>query len=213
MLGNKKLDTIIKANYHHFNGWIKSINQHSKHLLSDEEINYEELEEITQTVSDILVKISEIFLKYGSFKDHFDNSKMCLHPYGPEIFIYSNKTDTSYRLGIDSKEIYLCTDLRNFGNIKYMKDDFYQKILGLKDLGYFELFGCKPHKSNIFSLLQIYFSNNPSSYASLQIKWNPKYEFDTMISNACIAFQTMYKLNYDLWKIYDLNKKNIKSCN
>ena len=210
-----------------FNEWINTINLHNEAQQSLEKYTQDELTDLTYKVSAILGEISELFFKYGGFKDKFDNSKMYLNLYGLSVIIKSEKTDTTYYLGLDERGIYLNTFLRDAENLRHMDDTFYQDILQLNNLGKFELLENEMYgnettklypelfnsqKSTIYRLLRNYVVGMGKEERNVllgqfQILWTYEDGFYETVSNCCLAFKALYKLNYDLWKISDLKNK------
>jgi hypothetical protein len=183
--------------------------------------------DVTQDAVDVLAKISQLYFDFGCFKDKFDNSKMYLNLYGPQLIIKSLKTNTEYYLSLDGSEIQLNTHLKYSENLRYMDDSYFLAMLKLKELGRFELINYgsgqreqkymelfNNNKSSIFILLRQYIINTmedtqDSSPETLQITWTSKMDFSEIISNGCMAFKILYNLNYDLWKVKDLKAKKI----
>lgn len=226
---DKKLVKLIDTNSHKFNDWIESINLYNQSYALDREYIQEERLELTDNVANVLGEISEMLFKYGAFKEKFDNSMMSLNLYGLYIIIKSAKTNTTFDFGIDNNGIYLHTNLEHSNNLCYMDDAFYKDIYLLDSLGKFEIvenesysseakskypefFGNR--KSTIFRLLRNYFVGTAEKERNIllgdfQISWSYGTDFIDIISNACLAFKTLYKLNYALWKVSDLQlKKN-----
>lgn len=224
---DNKLRQLLDDTSPKFNEWINSINLHNEAQQSLEKYTQDELTDLTFKVSAILGEISELCFKYGGFKDKFDNSKMYLNLYGLSVIIKSEKTDTTYYLGLDERGIYLNTFLRDAENLRHMDDTFYQDILQLNDLGKFELLENEMYgkettkhypelfnsqKSTIYRLLRNYVVGMGKEERNVilgqfQILWTYEEGFYETVSNACIAFKALYKLNYSLWKISDLKNK------
>lgn len=227
---DNKLRQLLEDASPRFNEWIQIINLHNEAQQSLQEYTQDELADLTYKVAAILGEISELFFKYGAFKDKFDNSKMYLNVYGLSVIIKSEKTGTTYHLGLDERGIYLDTFLRDAENLRHMDDSFYQDILHLNDLGKFELlenefYGKETtkqypelfnnQKSTIFKLLRNYVVGMGREEQNIvlgqfQILWTYEDGFYETISNGCLAFKALYKLNYALWKISDLKSKKIK---
>lgn len=210
-----------------FDDWINTINHHNKAHQSLQQYSQDESTDLAYKVSAILGEISELFFKYGSFKDKFDNSEMYINIYGLCVIIKSAKTNTTYYLGLDERGVYLNTYLKDAKNIRHMDDTFYQDILELNSLGRFELlenefYGKETtkqypelfnnQKSTIFRLLRNYVVGMGREEQNIvlgdfEILWTYEDGFYEIISNGCLAFKALYKLNYALWKINDLKNK------
>lgn len=224
---DNKLRQLIQNASPKFDDWIKIINLHNEVQQSLQQHTQDEFTDLTYKVAAILGEISELFFKYGAFRDKFDNSKMYLNLYGLSVIIKSEKTGTTYHLGLDERGIYLDTFLGHAENLRYMDDTFYQDILLLNDFGKFELlqnefYGKETtkrypelfnnQKSTIFRLLRNYVVGMSRDEQNIvlrqfQILWTYEDTFYQTITNGCLAFKTLYKLNHALWKISDLKKK------
>jgi len=225
---DKRIDKILNDNYKQFNDWINTINSYRNNLFGDVKLSEQENLDLTYKAVDVLAKITELFLQYGRFKDDWDYSKMYLNIYGPELLINSLKTETRYSLGFDIKGIYLNTYLRHSEYLKNMDDDFWSDFLILSKLGEFELiehemFGkeienkyfdlFQTNKGNIYRLFRKFFISSVEGKDHIllddfRVLWTPQKGIETLIEEGCVAFKLMYKLNYSLWKFYDLaNKK------
>ncbi len=227
---NKKLIDIIEQSESQFYEWVEILNNHRDIYDISSNHTAEERYDITMNTANVLNHISQLFFRYGNFKDTFDTSEMYLHTEGLEIIIKSKKNDTDYRLGVDDKGIYLTTYLKYSNNIRYMDDSFYSEILNLENLGKFEylenetypledktyskLFNNK--KSNIFRILRNYIIGTVEQYddviiGTLKVVWAPENEIDQTISNGCLVFKSFYNLNYELWKINTTSSLKVES--
>lgn len=224
---DKRLIDIVNSKEGKFNDWIKILNSHNSLKFSYDEIT--DKTQINNELVQILVDISELFIKYGNFKDTFDNSKMYLNLYGLNLIIKSTKTGVVYDLGIDIKGIYLKTHLRYPDNLKNMDDEFWMEFLKLNEYGCFELVENEGfsdevkrknpdlfynYKGSVFKIFRRYFTDvlddkSCGDLGDLQITWTAKDNFYDIISNGCLAFKSLYKLNYLLWKIDDLKSKKV----
>ena len=108
-----------------------------------------------------------------------------------------------------------------------MGDSFYSDLLSLSELGTFELQEREKYisevtnkydqlfsnqKSKIFRLLRNYFVGTTEIQRDIllgdfHIHWSYDTDFYDVVYNGCLAFKILYKLNYSLWKIHDLQKK------
>ncbi len=222
------LDKIISKNHNQFDNWIDAINSLRKYKFSNEEISDEKNMELNDNAVSVLVKIVELFFSYGRFKDSWDYSKMSLNLYGPVLYINSLKTETKYEFGFDEDGIYLETPLIHSEYLKNMDDNFWSEFLTLSNYGkfelieseflpteiekkYFELF--QTNKGSIYKIYRKFFISHIENRHDipsfdLQVLWTPDQGIEKLVRESCIVFKKFYKLNYSLWKFYDLaNKK------
>lgn len=224
------LEKLIEKNSPHFNSWIDTVNEYLETRYSEKEYNPDQIFEITRRCVNSFSKIAEICFAYGKFKDDWEYDKFYMHLFGPELIIKSLKTKTEYNLGLDNNGIYLSTDLRFNENLRYMDDNFWKLILSLSEYQGFEydeyefvsgdirkkhseLFDT--NKGMIFRIFRKYFfdeiaSEYHGSVGEFKITWPINSDFEDILKNCCTGFKTMYRLNYDLWKISNLKDKNIK---
>lgn len=225
---DEKLTKLLDQNSHKFHDWVKTINEHNAMSNPDSNLTKEQKFELVDKTAEVLAQISELYFKYGAFKDKFDNSKMSLDVYGLHIFIESKKIGCVFQLGIDEKGFYLSTYMRYAKNLRHMDDNFYKEILSLMELGEFELqenerYGnqvtskyedlYKNQKSKIFRILRNYFVGLSEKEINVLlgeflIYWPYDTAFSDVIYNSCLAFKKLYRLNYSLWKVTDLQTKN-----
>lgn len=216
-----------------YNELIEKINTYLDLKHSDRKSeNTDELLNITLNCVNALANIFEIFLSYGKFKDDWDYSKFYQNYFGPELIIKSLKTKCGYRLGLDDEkgELYISTDLRHNENLRYMDDNYWKLLLNLSDTNGFEydeyefvrterekefpqLF--KTNKSMIYRIMRKYIfdqTETDTRYVSGSVgefKVVAKFSegLPETVTKFSEAFKTMYKLNYELWKITDLKTK------
>ncbi|MBL7967749.1 MAG: hypothetical protein JNK09_12170 [Prolixibacteraceae bacterium] len=228
---DNKIKQLIDDHSHKFSEWIDIVNFHNQRYSSEIELTIEERVELSEKVVNVLGEISELFFEYGAFRDKFDNSKMYLNLYGPSLIIKSSKTDCTFYFGIDNNGFYLHTYLKHSDNLRYMDDTFYKDIFFLNDLGDFKLIENEfysgetrskypdffnNNKSSVFRLLRNYFVGTVENERNIilgdfQISWTYDANFYDIISNGCIAFKALYKLNYSLWKVYDQQTRKKKT--
>lgn len=134
-----KLNKIIDDYSNKITEWVNIINEYNSMFVPHKETSDGVHIELIYKTADVLAAIVDLYFKYGSFKDSFDNSKMYLHYSGPELIIESKKTNITFYLGIDNNGIYLRTYLRYAENLRYMDDNFYRDMLSLMDLGKFDI--------------------------------------------------------------------------
>ena len=223
------LEKIIRENQTQFNSWIDAINSVWELQYSERNIPDSEIMELNDNAVNVLDKIAELFFKYGRFKDEWDYSKMSLNIYGPVLYINSKKTNTKYQLGFDIDGIYLEAPLFNTKYLKNMDDIFWLEFLSLQDYGEFKLMEYEflpteiekkyselfqSNKGNIYKIHRKFFishieDRNDIPSFDLHTLWKPEQGIEKLLSESCVVFKKFYKLNYSLWKFYDLaNKKN-----
>ena len=191
----------------------------------------EELYQTTIKCVNALAKIFEECLSYGNFKDNWEYDKFYQHVYGPELIINALKTKCGYSLGLDNKGLYLSTDLRYNENLRYMDDNYWKSLLTLSEFEGFEYFEYElvrservkefpelfnANKSMIYRIIRKYIfdsTETDSRYVSCSVgefKIVAKFDedFTQTVKKFCKAFKIMYKLNYELWKVTDGDKKN-----
>lgn len=221
---DEKLLKIIDDNSEKFNDWITIINDHNNQLqkisTTEEDID------ISFKLVDVFAQISQMYFKYGSFRDKFDTSKMSLNIYGPELIVKSEKTKNVFRLSLDNNGIYIETFLLFGEHLRHLDDTFYKDIFYLMELGDFQITDLEfqgnystnyngllnNNKSKIFGLLRKYIlqimdNQKYIELGSFRISWPYETEFYEVMQNSCLAFKVFYKLNYSLWKIDELQKK------
>lgn len=231
-----KISKLINENLPNIPVWTDALNDLSEYNATrfHRETSIEEIGIITDRVASVLKNFSDIAIKYCSFKDTFDNSKMYLNLYGPSLIIQSNKTGIAFYLSADDTGVSLEARLSYIGNINYMDDIFWKNLLSLSDLGKFDLEESEFYldetrkkytplyssdKSIIFKLLRSYFVGATEEVrdiisGSLKITWISNFVVEDIIRKFCEAFKTLYNLNYALWKVTDLrDKKNNTAAN
>lgn len=224
---NSHLNKIIKDNFNEFDRWIEILNRQRDSIFTVESLNEDEYTKLTYETSDVLVKIADLAIKYGNFKDDFDTSKMYLNLYGPSLIIKSIKTGGTYYLATDLEGIYLTTSFLHADNLKNMSDDFWIELFELKKFSGFEyeensyftidvqrkypeLF--HTYKDTLFLMFRKFFlshteNHNDIDIGDFKVKWKPDEDFSKMIEEICLVLKSMYKMDYKLWKITDLRKK------
>ncbi|ADF54282.1 MULTISPECIES: hypothetical protein [Flavobacteriaceae] len=224
---NNRLNNIIKGDFKNFDRWIEVLNRQRNSLFDMENQSEEELTNLTYETSGILGEIADLAIEYGNFKDDFDTSKMYVNLYGPSLIIESKKTGGTYYLATDLEGIYLTTSFLHADNLKNMSDSFWLELFKLKKFSGFEyeensffsidvqrkypeLF--HTYKDTLFLMFRKFFlshteKHNDIDIGNFKVKWKPDEDFSKMISEICLAFKSMYKMDYQLWKITDLRMK------
>jgi len=222
-----RINKIIEENSKYFDNWIAILNQQRNSIFSDYKLNEKESENLIYATSNVLGKIADLAIDFGNFKDKFDTSKMYVNLYGPSLIIKSTKTNITFYLSTDLDGIYLEAYFHNAENLKNMDDDFWLELFELKKLDGFEynenayftidvqrkypeLF--HTYKNTMFLMFRKFFLSATEKHrdidlGSLKVKWKSTMDFDSMIEQVCLAFKSMYKINYKLWKISDLRIK------
>ncbi|TXD81173.1 hypothetical protein ESY86_18525 [Subsaximicrobium wynnwilliamsii] len=224
---NIRLNKIIIENCKEFDLWTEILNQQRASIFTEEIQSEEEFTNVTYETSAVLGKIADLAIRYGNFKDDFDTSKMHLNLYGPSLIIKSIKTNGTYYLATDLEGIYLRTSFLHAENLKNMRDDFWSELFELKKFSGFEyeensffsidvqrkypeLF--QNYKDTMFLMFRKYFlsyteKHNDIDIGFFKVQWKPEEDFGKMIEEICLAFKSMYKLDYKLWKITELRNK------
>lgn len=227
------IDNYIIDNSLNFNSWIDAINTYLEYRYSNNELQSDELWEITHGCVNSFSKIIELCLTFGGFKDDWDYGSFYQHIYGPELIIKSLKMKCDFNLGLDDKGIYLSTDLRYNENLRYMDDEYWKLLLKLSEFDGFvydeyefvrderrkafpELF--KANKSIVYRIMRKYIFDSTEtnsryisgSVGEFKIVSKLDDDFTEIVKRICESFKIMYKLNYDLWKITDLKNKKIE---
>lgn len=226
-----KLAKLIDSFLPKFDDWVDKLNAYNSIYSSDKIYTNDEKVNLLYEASGVLGELSDLFFKYGAFKDNFNSKMMYINHDGPCVIIKSEKTDNVFYLAMGNRGIYLETYFRHAENIRYMDDRFYLDILSLEKLGNFELiqqeyYGRQTtdkypgifnnNKSKLFKVFRNYFvgiaEQNKEIYLDhFRINWTADTDFYELVANSCIAFRTLYKLSYDLWRISDLQVKKNKS--
>lgn len=224
---DNRLKQILNNHSSKFGDWIEKLNKHNQSYSLDSEYTQEEKINFHLAAANVLGDISNLFFEYGAFKDTFDNGMMYGTFDGPCVIIKSAKMDHTFYIGIGSEGIYLRSFLKHAENLRHMDDSFYKDIFSLQNIGQFELAQDQfysrgttakypdlfsNNKSILFKLLRNYFVGTVEKESDIllgdiQILWTYDTDFYDLVSNSCLAFKTIYKLNYSLWKIYDLQTK------
>lgn len=229
---DKIFSKLIDTNTDKILAWTNAINELAKYNSTrfDRKTTIEEFEEIIDKVAGSLGEISDIAIKYGAYKDTFDNSKMSFHLYGPSIIIKSIKTGLIFYLETNDLGISLRTHLTHIKNVNYMDDTFWINLLNLSEFGHFQLeeneFYSKEtqkkygnifssDRSKIYRILRNYFvgiaeDDTNILTGDLKITWTSEHNVEDIMINFCRAFKALYNLNYSLWKISDLRAKQPK---
>lgn len=231
-LMDKNFSKLIETNADKILVWTNAFNELVKYNSTrfDRETRVEEFAKITDKVASALGEISDIAIKFGAYKDTFDNSKMYLNLYGPSIIINSIKTGVTFCLEADDTGISIRTHLTHINNVNYMDDTFWVNLLNLSEFGHFQLeehefYGKETQnkygnifnsdKSKIFRILRNYFVGVTENArytitGDLKITWTSEHSVEDILVNCCKAFKALYNLNYSLWKISDLRGKQTK---
>ena len=225
------IDKIIFSNSKNFDRWSQQLEEHLHHQFNQTDSNQEEFERIFYQTNELLIGIAETFFTYGKFKDSWDISNCSLNVFGQHLLLKSEKMDLVFYWGLDREGFYLETQIIEAENLRYMTDDFWATLLELKDLGEFEFSGMgsltaeeRPYFENktsvIFQMIRRFMlyqveKMNGSNYqqpphmemGQFVLKWNFDKGWSKLLEQVIKAFQLLYKLNYQLWKISDLAKK------
>jgi len=219
---------LIRKNKPLFDIWKKQFDEHLLQQFEPDSVATEgDDKRIFFQTNDLLMDIAENFFVYGKFRDNWDTSKCSLVLYGQYILLRSKKMDVTFYWGIEGSDFFLETSIWYAENIRFMTDEFWETLLELKTLGRFEYSGGggldaehKPYFENktstIFQVIRTFMfnqidrmdnKNTQREFGTLQVKWEMGGDWANLIERSCKAFRFMYRLNYQLWKIHDLNRK------
>lgn len=227
---DNRLNKLINDNHENLEFWLDILNRQRESIFSDEDSETENRIDLTDQTANVLADLAELAIEYGNFKDEFDTSKMYLNLHGPSLIIRSLKTNQTFYLTIDLNGISLNTSIMNGDNLKNMDDSFWEELFAIKKLSGFdyeensyfsidvqrkypELF--RTYKNTMYLMFRKFFLSNTENHdnmdlGQLNVVWNTGEDFNTIIKEICLAFRSMYKMNYKLWKISDLkNKKTV----
>lgn len=233
---DKTLQTIVNSYLDQYESWDESINCYILNQSKRAESEEEAIKQISSVVA-ILAELANSSARYGRFKDNFEYDKFRQNYYGPELIINSEKTETTYYIGLDNNGLYIRTYLKHSFSLKNMDDKFWLSFLSLYNYGKFELieneyFGksirskypelFNNQKGIVFRIFRKYFVSFLAeedinfreevigSLGDLQVTWDSSFGFEKIVEECCLVFKVFYKLNYDLWKIEDVKSKSKK---
>jgi hypothetical protein len=224
---NSRLDKLISDSSNEFDDWIKILNKYRASLFTERKQNDEESTDLLYETADVLSKIVDIAIRFSNCKDDFDTSKMYLNLYGPCLIIKSNKTNQTIYLATDLEGIYLETSFLHAENLKNMGDDFWLEFFELKKFSGFEYLENSyfpndvqrkypelfhSYKNTLFLMFRKFFLSHAENYEDIdlgnfKVLWKTDTDFLKMIEETCLAFRIMYRMNFKLWKISELQNK------
>jgi hypothetical protein len=227
----EKSKALINKNKPDFELWEHQLGEHL--LLQYEPSAIEAVadqERIFFQTNDLLIDIANNFFSYGKFKDSFDTSKCSLFPFGQYILIRSEKMNITINWGVEWNDFYLEACIMHAENIRFMTDNFWQSVLDLKEIGQMSLTGGgglnseqRPYFENktstVFQIIRSFMINQMEKmnsgdhcaqweYPTLTLKWAMDHDWLNLLEKTSRAFKILYSLNYQLWKVNDLAKKN-----
>lgn len=222
---------LIETNKQKFEIWDEQLEEHLDLLYSSSDYSDSERERIFYQSNQLLMSIAENFFKYGKFKDTWDNSKCYLNFLGQNLLLRSEKMNITFSWGLDANDFFLECSIMYPENLRYMNDNFWSELLVLKSLGQFEFTGSgylnskerpffENKTSTIFQMVRNFMlyqteKMDETNYrlppsmdmGQLILKWDVNIDFEVLLEQSCKAFKALYSLNYQLWKISDLDKK------
>lgn len=228
------IEKIIKSNSDRFEMWNRQMREQVEVNFHLREFDNKERERIFFSTNDLLFEIAQNFFRYGNFKDEWDNSKCHLNVGGQNLLLKSLKLNQTFDWGVYNNKFYMQSYLIHGENLRHMKDDFWEMMLGLKQYGEFKFvenawLDSKQRQqfenktSNVFRVIRNYMlfqidnlnSNdfrrrNDLDLGWFEIKWEFGTSWDELLEKSCKAFKDLYRLNYQLWKITDLKNKKRK---
>lgn len=224
---NNRLDKLINDSSKEFDDWIKILNKYRASLFTESKSTDKESIDLLYEAVGVLTKIAALVIRYSNCKDNFDTSKMYMNLDGPCLIIKSNKTNQTLLLASDFKGIYLETSFIHAENLKNMGDDFWLELFELKKISGFEYIENSTfpndvqrkypelfhtYKNTQFLMFRKFFLSHAENYENIdlgnfKVLWKPNTDFLQMIEEMCLAFRIMYRMNYKLWKISELQNK------
>lgn len=190
---------------------------------SPEPSDYENFVNITYQIWDNLIKLSKI---KDDFSFYWSPSAVI------SVTAKSDKTDCHYMIGLDlfKRELYFDVSIRNWENIRNLKDEFMTEFFGIctqndfkfsPDSGPFYEKEITPefnanYKSNIINIMHNYVSGmllpekerGNISFGSFVAVWDSSKDMETILNELQIAFKWFYKFNYNLWKAESIRIQN-----
>jgi len=169
---DNRLKKILDDNVEKFSEWTGAISEYNTMFNSGRDLSQDEQVHLCYKAAGVLGSISELYIKYGAFKDNFDCSKMFIPFDGIITIIKSSKTGCEFNLGFDNSCLYIETSMKHPENLRYMNDGYYRDLLSLMELGDFKLqeneqYGfettkryekvMKNNQSKIFTIMRNYF--------------------------------------------------------
>lgn len=188
-----------------------------------EPTDYENFVNITYKIWGDVIKASKI---KDEFTFHWSSSAVI------SITAKSNKKNCHYMIGLDlfKRELYFDVDIRNWENIRNLKDEFMteffeictqNRFVFLPNSGPFYEKEITPefnakYKSNIINLMHNYVSGmllpenerQDIMFGSFQAVWNASKDMEIIINELEVAFKWFYKFNYHLWKSENIRNQN-----
>lgn len=225
------IEKIIKSNSDRFKKWNRQMREQVEVNYHLKEFDDKERERIFFSTNDLLFKIAQNFFRYGNFKDEWDTSKCYINVGGQNLLLKSLKLNQTFDWGVDNDKFYLQSYLMHAENLRHMKDDFWETMLGLKQYGEFKFVEnarldskrrqqFENKTSNVFRVIRNYMlfqidnfnsddfrRSNDLDLGWFEIRWDFGTSWDEILENSCKAFKDLYRLNYQLWKITDLKNK------
>ena len=188
--------------------------------------DYDNFVNITYKIWDDIIKASKI---KDEFTFHWSPSAVI------SITAKSNKTNCLYMIGLDlfKRELYFDVDIRNWENIRNLKDEFMIEFFDICTKNNFVFlpnsgpfyekeitpeFNAK-YKSNIINIMHNYVSGmllpvnerQDLMFGSFQVIWDSSKDMGLIINELEVAFKWFYKFNYHLWKAESIRNQNRES--
>lgn len=225
------IEKIIKSNCDKFENWDRSMYEQFQVNNFLREFDDKERERIFFSTNELLFEIAENFFRFGNFKDDWDTSKGQMLVGGQQLLLKSLKMNQTFDWGVNEDKFYLQSYLFHSENLRYMNDDFWEMMLGLKQYGKFKFVEnawldsenrkhFENKTSNVFRLIRNYMifqldNVNSNDFMRgdeldlgwFEITWDLGTSWVEILENSCRAFKVLYRLNYQLWKVTDLKNK------
>ncbi|KAF2334612.1 hypothetical protein [Flavobacterium nitrogenifigens] len=190
---------------------------------SPEPDDYEVFVNTTYKVWDNLIKASKI---KDDFTFYWSLSAVI------SVTAESGKTNCHYMIGLDlfKRELYFDVSIRNWENIRNLKDEFMTEFFAICTQNDFKFspdsgpiydkeitpeFNAN-YKSNIINLMHNYVTGmllpekerGNISFGHFVAVWDASKDMETILSELQIAFKWFYKFNYHLWKAESVRVQN-----
>lgn len=220
-----KIEKIINLNSKKFENWSQQMLLQNRKSTNYNDLKDIERDKIFYSTNEMLFEIAQCFFRYGNFRDEWDTSRCQLNVDGQNLILRSKKMNQEFLWGLGYNKFYIECHLYNVKNLRYMTDDFWEKILELNNYGEIKFnenlalnsnqkkqFG--NNTSNVFRLIRNYilFLDEKLNYNAckndlemdlgwFEIQLDSGSSWKNLLENSCKAFKNLYQINYQLWKI------------
>lgn len=213
------IDTLIKKHHLDLNSYKQTKDNYYRDCMKYDNPNYDE-NLATNSFDAICEKFEaliHISAREAKVKENGQTYWASSKEVIPKAAVVMEDTKIDITLGL-FRDFYIITKLENTNNLYSMKDEFWNLLLKLTELGKFNYREEHKHPShvskkyprffnkqgNINKIMRDYFINQ-TEYGSchrlgtISVNWDMNTAIDILIINYIEAFKIMYKLNYLLW--------------